>query len=226
MRASAARSTTSSSALLHNDQRGATSATSQPSATTSSAPTKLPIEKHACSRLITGRRRACSTLTPRAFIATSIAPLPSPKTAAPTIRTGVVGREPHHHGAGRHHRAADQRREAGAVPVGERAAEVHREDGDDGRGHEHADDVAGAQGQVGPQPGQRPAEDADGKTVGEEQARDSGEVAVGALSDRGVRRPRHRTPASACGRGRCLPGTCRACRSRSPPGRCGSSRRC
>ena len=46
------------------------------------------MEKQACSRLITGRRRACSTLTPSAFIETSIAPLPRPKTAAPSTSTG------------------------------------------------------------------------------------------------------------------------------------------
>ena len=76
-------STSTSTDPVHNDHRGVTSSRRAPNTTTTRAPSRLPIEKNACSRLITGRRRACSTLTPRVFIETSIAPLPRPKTAAP-----------------------------------------------------------------------------------------------------------------------------------------------
>ena len=49
---------------------------------------RLPIEKKAWNELITGPRRAASTWTPMAFMATSIAPLPRPSSSAPTTATG------------------------------------------------------------------------------------------------------------------------------------------
>ena len=52
------------------------------------APMKLPTEKNAWKRLMIGLRRAASTWTPSAFIATSMAPLPRPNNAAARIATG------------------------------------------------------------------------------------------------------------------------------------------
>ena len=46
------------------------------------------MEKKAWNELITGPRRAVSTCTPMAFMATSIAPFPRPSSTAPTIATG------------------------------------------------------------------------------------------------------------------------------------------
>ena len=81
-------STSISADAVQSDHFVTSSASRRPSTTTMSAPTKLPMEKQACSRLITGRRRACSTATPSVFMETSIAPLPRPKTAAPSTSTG------------------------------------------------------------------------------------------------------------------------------------------
>ena len=66
-------------------------------------PEQVADRENACSLLITGRRRACSTLTPRAFIATSIAPLPRPKIAAPRTQTGRSSARAHQHHPDRHH---------------------------------------------------------------------------------------------------------------------------
>ena len=49
---------------------------------------KVPIDQNAWKKLMIGRCRAASTWTPIAFIATSMAPLPSPITMAPTIAIG------------------------------------------------------------------------------------------------------------------------------------------
>src|SRR5665811_1692150 len=56
--------------------------------TTADAPARFPTLKPACSRLITGFTRACSTRTPRAFIETSMAPLPRPANAAAAAASG------------------------------------------------------------------------------------------------------------------------------------------
>jgi len=56
--------------------------------TTADAPARVPTLKPACSLLITGFTRACSTRTPRAFIETSMAPLPSPANAAAAAASG------------------------------------------------------------------------------------------------------------------------------------------
>src|SRR5665647_801637 len=56
--------------------------------TTADAPARFPTLKPACSLLITGFTRACSTRTPRAFIETSMAPLPSPANAADAAASG------------------------------------------------------------------------------------------------------------------------------------------
>ena len=60
------------------------------SSSTAPAPMKLPIEKKAWKKLMIGRRRAVSTWTPSAFIATSIAPLPSPISTAPSTATAKL----------------------------------------------------------------------------------------------------------------------------------------
>ena len=54
------------------------------------APMKPPTDHSAWNRLMTGRWRARSTCTPMAFIATSMAPLPSPSSTAAATATGNV----------------------------------------------------------------------------------------------------------------------------------------
>ena len=169
----------------------------RPSTTTTSAPTKLPIEKQACSRLITGRRRACSTLTPSAFM----------RHVHRAVAETEDRRSEHEHGVARarapittpatdHHAAADHARQPGTEAVRERAAQVHRQHGEEAGGDEDADDLAGAEVEQRAQPGQRAAEGADDQPVAEEEDGDGEEVAGGAAGDRRlgdvVRRLLHR----------------------------------